>query len=438
MAKAPTAPDVVIPNEKLVIYQVLLDRFAAGNDQQMRYDHQHLREGGKFWCGGSLKGVLDKLDYIQALGCNALWLSPWQQNTNDAYHGYHIMDLFKVDPRFGTEADIINIAQQCRVRGMMLIGDFVPNHISSQHQYFVEAQKDSASQYRDWFFFRQKPPGYECFLTFGEIAKLNLDNPACQKHVIDAAKYWVDRGVDVLRLDHCLGPTNSFWRAFVAALKAHKPTVQLYGEAFFEEYFSEEQVSTLRVPNPYRILWGAKLLRMLGFRHAAFDVAMRPYVGILDGCLDFGYQAIVQDYATSPLPRPIRALLAHFRLAIHRLFFPASFALLRFADNHDMNRLMFKCGGDEKKYLEGMRFLFGQSGRHPVVLYQGDEIGMNQPMSFEEFGGYGDLMCRSCMPWKDDTRLQPVRGKYLTVNMPIVSEVQRLIAIKTGIRQDAS
>lgn len=415
-------PEVVIPNERLVIYQVLLDRFAAGPGQTFHREREHQRELGFFFCGGTLKGVLSKLDYInETLGCNALWLSPWQCNTPDGYHGYHIIDLFKVDPRFGTLEDLHDIARACRKRGMMLIGDFVPNHLSSMHPYFLEAQKQRDSPYRQWFFFREKHPGYECFLTFAEIAKLNLDFPACRQHVIDAAKYWVDQGIDILRLDHCLGPSHTFWRAFVDELKAHKPGIKLYGEAFFEEYFTEEQVSTLRVPNPYGILKRANFFRKLGMRYAAFDMAMRPYVGILDGCLDFGYQAIVQDYATSRLPWVLRRFFAACKIVFHNFLFPSNFALLRYPDNHDMDRLAHVCA-DDKRYIESLQLLFGRSGRHPVVLYQGDEFGMRQPKTFKEFGAYCDLMCRSCMPWP------PVLGT------PIVSEAQRLIAIKTRRR----
>merc|ERR1712187_572238 len=148
---------------------------------------------------------------------------------------------------------------------------------------------------------------------------------------------------------------------------AHKPSVKLYGEAFFEEYFTEEQVATLRVPNPYGILWRANIFRKLGMGFAAFDMAMRPYIGLLDGCLDFGYQAIVQDYATSPLPWVLRRILASFRLAFHNFLFPSSFTLLRYADNHDMNRLAHVCK-NEDRYIEAQNLLFTCSGRHPVVI----------------------------------------------------------------------
>eukprot|EP00929_Paragymnodinium_shiwhaense_P065380 TRINITY_DN32782_c0_g1_i1.p1 TRINITY_DN32782_c0_g1~~TRINITY_DN32782_c0_g1_i1.p1 ORF type:complete len:437 (+),score=54.48 TRINITY_DN32782_c0_g1_i1:117-1427(+) len=418
-------PPVIVENENLVIYQILLDRFAPTPGKPLLVESEHVRDQGPetFWCGGTLKGVLDKLDYIQELGCNAVWLSPWQTNSPDGYHGYFITDLFSVDPRFGTLEDIRDISRECRRRNMQLIGDFVPNHISRHHPYFREAQQSVASQYRKWFFFREQAPGYECFLTCPEIVKLNLDDADCQRYVTDAAKFWLDQGVDVLRLDHCLGPTHSFWRVFVDQLRQHKPSVKLYGEAFFEEYFTEEQTATLRVPNVDKILWWSRFWRKVGLPHGAFNVAMRPYVGLLDGCLDFGFQSIVQDFATSRLPWWLRRAVASFRMFVHELFFPPSFTLLRFADNHDMNRLMFMCGNNQERYLQAMGLLFRCSGRNPVVLYQGDELGLSQAKSFADFGSHGDLLCRTCMRWPTST---------LPGAAPIVSEVRKLIAEKVA------
>lgn len=388
-----------IPSERLVIYQILLDRFCAGPSESFHTEREHKRESGSFWCGGSLKGVLSKLDYICSLGCNAVWLSPWQKNTKDGYHGYHIVDYFSVDPRFGTMEDLRAVAQACHVRGLSLIGDFVPNHVSSEHPIFLEAKNNPASPHRSWFFWQDEAPGYECFLTFGELAKLNLDDPACQKHIIDAAKFWLDQGIDVLRLDHCLGPTNTFWLAFVAELRRHKPSVRLFGEAFFEPYFGPKEISTLRVPGKESIQRNAKLFRGIGLGFMSFNFAMRPYVGVLDGVLDFGYRSIIHSYATSSLPWLLRRMILSFRLWLHSLTFPTGFTLLRFVDNHDVERLMFECKNDVGRFIDAMRMSFKMSGQHPMVIYQGTEIGMSQPRSFSAFGPYGDLMCRTCMPW---------------------------------------
>jgi glycosidase len=389
-----------IPSERLVIYQILLDRFSAGPGEKFHTEREHLRESGSFWCGGSLKGVLSKLDYICSLGCNAVWLSPWQKNTKDGYHGYFITDFFSVDPRFGEIKDLQAISKACHDRGLLLIGDFVPNHASSQHPFFLEAQKDPTSQYRSWFFWQDEAPGYECFLQFAELAKLNLDDPDCQKHIIDAAKFWVDQGVDMLRLDHCLGPTNTFWQAFVKEVRKHKPTIRFFGEAFFEPYFGPKEVSTLRVPGKERIQLGGKIFRGIGLGFMSFNVAMRPYVGVLDGCLDFGYRSIIHSYATSSLPWLLRRILLSLRVWLHSLVFPRDFTLLRFVDNHDVARLMFECKDDQGRFLDAMRMSFKLSGGHPMVIYQGTEVGLSQPRSFAAFGPYGDLMCRTCMPWQ--------------------------------------
>lgn len=392
---------VNIPSERLVIYQILLDRFAAGPGEKFHVEREHVRESGSFWCGGNLKGVLSKLDYICSLGCNAIWLSPWQKNNKDGYHGYHITDFFGVDPRFGETKDLQIISKACHDRGLLLIGDFVPNHASREHPFFLEAQKDPQSQYRSWFFWQDEAPGYECFLQYAELAKLNLDDPSCRKHIIDAAKFWVDQGVDMLRLDHCLGPTHTFWQAFVAEVRKHKPSVRFFGEAFFEPYFGPKEVSTLRVPGKESILRYGRLFRRLGMDFMSFNVAMRPYVGVLDGALDFGYRSIIHTYATSSFPWLLRRIMLSVRLWLHSLAFPRTgFTLLRFVDNHDVARLMFECGDDQGRFLDAMRMCFKMSGRHPMVIYQGTEVGMSQPRSFEAFGPYGDLMCRACMPWQ--------------------------------------
>ena len=172
---------------------------------------------------GDLKGITSKLDYIQGLGVNVIWLSPHYDSPN-ADNGYDIRDYRKVMTEFGTMADFDELLKGIKQRHMKLILDLVVNHTSDEHQWFVESRKSKDNAYRDYYIWRPRKDGqepnnwvsffsgsawkldpatneYYLHLFAEKQPDLNWDNPKVRKEVYDLMKFWLDKGVDGFRMD---------------------------------------------------------------------------------------------------------------------------------------------------------------------------------------------------------------------------------------------
>ncbi|OGZ04867.1 MAG: hypothetical protein A3C93_03505 [Candidatus Lloydbacteria bacterium RIFCSPHIGHO2_02_FULL_54_17] len=361
-----------------VIYQIFLDRFSRG---KMR-DNDPMPDAMKpEFCGGNLQGVIDHLDHVERLGANAIWITPF--NTTSAYHGYHVTDFFGIDPRFGSTGDLQRLISAAHERNIKIVMDFVPNHASYKHPYFLDARKNPRSPYHDWFYFKKWPNRYECFLHYAELPKLNLDNPEPRKHVTDAALYWLSLGIDALRLDHAPGPSDNFWQAFVKSVRTQYPDTVLFGEAWTAGIRLRD-VHTLRVGNR----WWAWLL--------GSETLMLHYRDTFDALLDFEFNRLVGQFGRGKCDK---ATLEK-RLRCHYDKFPSSF-LPSFLDNHDMDRFLFTTGNDKERLRRAAVLQFLQP--QPVIIYYGTEIGMSQQESKDAFTSYGDLVARQMMIW-DETR----------------------------------
>ena len=172
---------------------------------------------------GDLQGILSKLDYIQGLGVNVVWLCPHYDSPN-ADNGYDIRNYRKVMTEFGTMADFDELLKAIKQRHMKLVLDLVVNHTSDEHAWFVESRKSKDSPYRDYYIWRpakdgQPPNNWTSFFsgsawkldpTTGEYylhlfaekqPDLNWDNPKVRSEVYDLMKFWLDKGVDGFRMD---------------------------------------------------------------------------------------------------------------------------------------------------------------------------------------------------------------------------------------------
>lgn len=178
---------------------------------------------------GDIPGMLARLDYLERLGVDVLWLSPVYTSPMDD-NGYDISDYEDVDPLFGTLADLDELIAGCHARGMKLVMDLVVNHTSDEHPWFQES-RDPASPKRDWYWWRparvgHEPgtpgaepnnwasvfsgPGWEYDERSGEYylhifskkqPDLNWENPEVREAVYAMMRGWVDRGVDGFRMD---------------------------------------------------------------------------------------------------------------------------------------------------------------------------------------------------------------------------------------------
>lgn len=167
---------------------------------------------------GDLRGVTAKLDYLDDLGVSGIWLMPVY--ASGSYHGYDVTDFKRINPDYGTEEDLVELVREAHARDIRVILDFVPNHTSSNHPWFVEACGSVESDYRSFYHFAQNttaagwhdvPSGTTSWkyqglfdrsmpdLNYGPAA--TCDQSPAFAAMTDAAKYWIDRGVDGFRLD---------------------------------------------------------------------------------------------------------------------------------------------------------------------------------------------------------------------------------------------
>ncbi len=215
---------------------------------------------------GDLPGITARLDYLVALGVNAVWISPFYPSPM-ADFGYDVADYTGVDPLFGTITDFDGLIAETHKRGLKLILDFVPNHSSDQHPWFLESRSSLENPKRDWYLWRDpSPPGDDWkparerlpnnwmshfggpAWTFDESTgqfylhsflkeqpDLNWRNPEVREAIYAAMRFWLDRGVDGFRMDVLWllvkdadfrdNPRNPEWRegwqSFASVLPKH-------------------------------------------------------------------------------------------------------------------------------------------------------------------------------------------------------------------------
>ena len=200
--------------ENSVGYQIFIASFADSDGDGM----------------GDIRGIINKLDYLDDLGVDTLWLTPFQ--TSNSYHGYDIMDYFSVDPRFGTLDDYRELLYKAHQRGMKVLLDFVLNHTSQSNPWFAKSQnlvKETVTlpdgtqkeiDYRNFYNWQNEeyvsaitdpvakaqwykdPNGYYFYSSFGSsMPELNFDYQATRDAILEVALYWMSFGLDGFRLD---------------------------------------------------------------------------------------------------------------------------------------------------------------------------------------------------------------------------------------------
>jgi cyclomaltodextrinase len=323
-----------------IIYQVFVDRFFPGKGNDWKTPDDLL---GFF--GGTLWGVIEKLDYIEDLGVNTIWLSPIFDSPS--HHGYDATDIYNVAERYGGNEALRALVDAAHARGIRILLDFVCSHISHENPIFVDALNNEDSEYRDWFMFDDSEHGYRSFFGVKQMPQLNYFNPAARKWMIDAARYWIHEfDVDGYRLDYAIGPTPDFWTDFWLGCKAEKADAFCFGE-------------TIDAP----------------------DVQMH-YHGRLDGCLDFfSSDALRRTYGFKTRSE---ADLERF-IERHTSYFPGDFVMPTFLDNHDMDRFLHINGGDKDALKKAAQIQMQLPG--PPIIYYGTEVGLTHEKSSQEDGG---------------------------------------------------
>ena len=162
---------------------------------------------------GDLRGVVERLDYLQDLGVTGLWLTPI--HPSPSYHGYDVTDYYDINPDYGTLEDFDALVVEAEARDMDIILDLVVNHSSSQHPWFLDAT--SGGNFRDYYSWLEEDPGwrgtgggpawhssgedYYLGLFWSEMPDLNYRNPAVVAEMQKVARFWLERGADGFRVD---------------------------------------------------------------------------------------------------------------------------------------------------------------------------------------------------------------------------------------------
>jgi maltose alpha-D-glucosyltransferase/alpha-amylase len=194
--------------KRAVFYEVLVRGFADSNGDGT----------------GDLKGLVSKLDYLQWLGIDCIWLLPiFQSPLRDG--GYDISDYFTILPEFGDLGDFVQLVEEAHKRGMRVIADLVMNHTSDQHPWFQASRSDPTGPYGDYYVWSKTDTQYRdariIFVDteksnwtfdpvrgeyywhrfFGHQPDLNFENPAVQDAMIGTLRFWLELGIDGFRLD---------------------------------------------------------------------------------------------------------------------------------------------------------------------------------------------------------------------------------------------
>jgi glycosidase len=238
-----------------VSYQVLVDRFAPPADRQAKQalypppkvlrrwderprigtyvqDAKVWSQEVEFW-GGDLQSLRGKLDYVEQLGVDVLYLNPIHLAYTN--HKYDALDYQQVSPEYGTRDDVKRLAAELHRRGMKLVLDGVFNHMGRHAPVFKQAEADPMSPYRDWFVFG---PGYaggaRGWANVVNLPELNLENPKVREHLYggpeSVVRSWLRDGIDGWRLDVAYDIGFAFLAELTQAAHAEKPGSLVVGE----------------------------------------------------------------------------------------------------------------------------------------------------------------------------------------------------------------
>jgi neopullulanase len=360
-----------------IFYQIFPDRFARSArlvkpTNLEPWSVPPTRYGFK---GGDLLGVLEHLDYLEALGINALYFNPIFQSA--ANHRYHTHDYFRVDAILGGDQAFRELVDAAHARGIRIILDGVFNHASRgffQFNHILENGLDSP--YLDWFivkdiplwaYHKEKKPNYEAWFGMHALPKLNTDNPQVRDFIFEVAEYWLNQGIDGWRLDVPLDiKTPGFWETFRQRVRRINPEVYLLAEIWDEAqpWLQGEHFDAVMNYTFNRACYGF-------FGGKALDTSERPG-GFRIRRLDARNFARSIDRSLSLYPWDV--VLGQYNLL----------------SSHDEPRFLTMVKGDRRRLR--LATLFQMVFPGAPGIYYGDEIGME---------GGRDPDCRRSFSWDE-------------------------------------
>jgi neopullulanase len=381
-----------------IFYQIFPDRFARSKrlpDPGFEaWDSPPTVHGFK---GGDLYGVIERLDYLEDLGINAVYFNPVFASA--ANHRYHTYDYYNVDPLLGGNEALRELVDAAHKREIRVILDGVFNHASRGFwQFHHVLETGAASPYKDWFHFDEErlkghkhwgayptaheqkalhhedsltAIGYRAWWNLPALPKFNTNTPAVKEFLFEVAEYWIEFGIDGWRLD-VPGEIDDdeFWREFRRRVRSVNSEAYIVGEIWHEagRWLQGDQFDAVM-----NYLFTAASLGFFAGSHLNMN-----RVSQAGGLKDRVHRMHAHDFANE-----IDRILNLYPSEI-------TFAQLNLLDSHDMPRFLSCVNGDKDSLKLAWLFMFTLPGA--PCIYYGDEVGLD--------GGH-DPECRKSFPWDE-------------------------------------
>ena len=350
---------------------------------------------------GDIQGIIKRLDYLQELGIDAIWLSPVCKSPQDD-NGYDISDYQYIDPMFGNLDDLEQLISEAKKRNIRIIMDLVLNHSSDEHRWFTEAKKSKDNPYHDYYVWRDGEEGVypnDMGSAFGGPAwewvpelkqyyfhqfsvkqpDLNWENPKVRREIYDMILWWMDKGVGGFRLD----VIDQIAKEPDLKITNNGPRLHEFIQELSRETFQKGDLITVGEA------WGADIDRA--------KLYSKPDGSEFSMVFQFEHMMLDQEpgkekWDFCPLPFvKLKKCLEKWQKELHGCGWNSLFW-----DNHDLPRIVSRWGNDREYRVEAAKMLatvlHGMEGT-PYV-YQGEELGMTN-VRFDSIEQYQDIEIRN-------------------------------------------
>jgi len=358
---------------------------------------------------GDLVGVISKLDYLENLGVDIIWLSPIYESPNDD-NGYDISDYRAIHPDFGTMQEFDDLLEGIHARGMRLIMDVVLNHSSDEHRWFQKSRTSKENECRDYYIWKPGknggPPNnwksffggsaweydaateeYYLHLFTKKQPDLNWENEALRAKLFDVLKFWLDKGVDGFRMDVIPLISKRLDFADTKLSSFNEVVAQVYSNGpRVHEFIREMNEKVLQHYDIMTVGEGPGITIEHGLNYVGSDRSELNMIFHLDHMF-LGHGPLGKF---DPVPydwNDIKQLFVAWDEAMSD-----SGWISIFLDNHDFPRLVSRFGNDETYRIESAKLLAMMilTLRGTPCIYQGSELGMSN-VKFDSIADYKDV-----------------------------------------------
>jgi len=382
-------------NNSDVIYLLMPDRFANGNpnnDSSSATTEKVNRKLNSGRHGGDIQGIINHLDYIKKLGATTIWSTPLLEDNlpTYSYHGYAITDTYKIDPRYGTNADYKNLVAQAHKKGLKLIMDYVTNHWGSLHwmikdlptkdwvHQFPKFQRSNYRMSTQFDPYASKIDKHLCVDGWFDktMPDLNQSNPLVLKYLIQNAIWWIEyANLDGFRVDTYSYNDKKGIAIWTKAITDQYPNFNIAGEVWMHQ---QSQIAYWQKDSK------------LG--------AIENYNSHLPTVMDFTLHDAITQVFNQDNASWDNGMIKVYNNFANDYLYPNPYNMFVFAENHDTNRINQIYGSNFNKYKLAMTLI--ATVRGIPQIYYGSEIGM---LGDKWTKGDGDIRRDFPGGWPNDT-----------------------------------